>query len=67
MNKKATPERSTAAAFPRYLTGKVVADSVALQWQGLYARRLQPPCVVDHFLVPATPEQHISCNDMAGE
>jgi len=30
-----TPDRSTAAAFPRYLTGEVVADSVALQWPGL--------------------------------
>ncbi len=61
MNKK-TPERSTAAAFPRYLTGEVVADSVALQWQGLYARRWRLPRVVDRFLVPATPEPHISCN-----
>jgi AraC family transcriptional regulator len=34
-----TPDRSTAAAFPRYLTGEVVVDSVALQWPGLYARR----------------------------
>jgi len=25
-----TPDRSSAAAFPRYLTGEVVADSVAL-------------------------------------
>jgi len=56
-----TPERSTAAAFPRYLTGEVVADSVALQWPGLYARRWQFPRVVDRFLVPATPEPHISC------
>ena len=37
-----TPDRSTAAAFPRYLTGEVVADSVALQWPGLYARRWRP-------------------------
>jgi AraC family transcriptional regulator len=57
-----TPERSTAAAFPRYLTGEVVADSVALQWPGLYARRWRLPRVVDRFLVPATPEPHISCN-----
>src|SRR5687768_7704988 len=57
-----TPERSTAAAFPRYLTGEVVADSVALQWTGLYARRWRLPRVVDRFLVPATPEPHISCN-----
>lgn len=58
----ATPERSTAAAFPRYLTGEVVADSVALQWTGLYARRWRHPRVVDRFLVPATPEPHIVCN-----
>jgi AraC family transcriptional regulator len=57
-----TPERSTAAAFPRYLTGEVEADSVALQWPGLYARRWRLPRVVDRFLVPATPEPHISCN-----
>src|SRR5215212_8674501 len=57
-----TPDRSTAAAFPRYLTGEVVADSVALQWAGLYARRWKLPRVVDCFLVPATPEPHISCN-----
>ncbi len=57
-----TPDRSTAAAFPRYLTGEVVADSVALQWPGLYARRWRLPCVVDRLLVPATPEPHISCN-----
>jgi AraC family transcriptional regulator len=57
-----TPDRSTAAAFPRYLTGEVIADSVALQWEGLYARRWRLPRVVDRFLVPATPEPHISCN-----
>lgn len=57
-----TPDRSTAAAFPRYLTGEVVADSVALLWPGLYARRWRLPRVVDRFLVPATPEPHISCN-----
>ena len=57
-----TPDRSTAAAFPRYLTGEVVADSVALQWSGLYARRVRHPRVVDRFLVPATPEPHIVCN-----
>ena len=56
-----TPDRSAAAAFPRYLTGEVVADSVALQWPGLYARRWRHPRVVDRFLVPATPEPHISC------
>jgi len=57
-----TPERSTAAAFPKYLTGEVVADSIALQWSGLYARRWRLPRVVDRLLVPATPEPHISCN-----
>jgi AraC family transcriptional regulator len=62
LKKKTTPERSTAAAFPRYLTGEVVADSVALQWPELYARRFRLPGVVDRFLVPATPEPHIACN-----
>jgi AraC family transcriptional regulator len=57
-----TPDRSTAAAFPRYLSGEVVADSVALQWMGLYARRWRLPRVVDRLLIPATPEPHISCN-----
>jgi AraC family transcriptional regulator len=62
MKKLPTPDRSTAAAFPRYLTGEMVADSVTLQWQGLYARRWRLPRVVDRLLVPATPEPHISCN-----
>jgi AraC family transcriptional regulator len=57
-----TPDRSTAAAFPRYLSGEVLADSVSLQWQGLYARRWRLPRVVDRLLVPATPEAHISCS-----
>jgi AraC family transcriptional regulator len=61
VKKTTTPERSTAAAFPRYLAGEVVADSVALQWPALYARRWRHPRVVDRFLVPATPEPHISC------
>lgn len=56
------PERSTAAAFPRYLTGDMVADSLALQWRGLYARRWRLPKVVDRLIIPATPEPHISCN-----
>lgn len=56
------PDRSTAAAFPKYLTGQVIADSVALKWPGLFARRWRFPRVVDRFLVPATPEPHISCN-----
>lgn len=62
VKKSTTPDRSTAAAFPLYLTGEVVADSVALQWPGLYARRWRFPQVVDRFLVPATPEPHISCS-----
>ncbi|MGZ8940206.1 MAG: AraC family transcriptional regulator [Limisphaerales bacterium] len=57
-----TPERSSAAAFPRYLAGEVVADSVPLRWSGLYARRWRLPRVVDRLLIPATPEPHISCN-----
>jgi AraC family transcriptional regulator len=57
-----TPDRSTAAAFPRYLSGEVVADSVALRWPGLYARRWRLPRVVDRLLIPATAEPHISCN-----
>ena len=56
-----TPEKTTAAAFSRYMTGRVVVDSAALQWPGLYARRFQFPRVVDRFLVPATAEPHISC------
>jgi AraC family transcriptional regulator len=40
----------------------VVTDSVALQWSGLYARRWRLPRLVDRFLVPATPEPHISSN-----
>ena len=43
------------------MTGRVVVDSAALQWPGLYARRIQFPRVVDRFLVPATAEPHISC------
>ena len=62
LKKVNTPDRSTAAAFPRYLTGEVVADSMALKWPWLYARRWRLPRVVDRFLVPATPEPHISCN-----
>jgi hypothetical protein len=30
-----TPDRSNAAAFPRYLSGEVVTDCVALQWSRL--------------------------------
>ena len=56
-----TPERTTAAEFARYATGQVVADSISLQWPGLYVRRYRCPRVVDTFLVPATPEPLISC------
>jgi AraC family transcriptional regulator len=57
-----TPERTTAAAFPRYAAGEVLADSASLRWKGLFVRRYRFPRVVDHFLVPATPEPLISCS-----
>ena len=56
-----TPERTTAAAFPRYLHGRILADSAALQWSGLYVRRFLCHREVDWFLVPATAEPLISC------
>jgi AraC family transcriptional regulator len=56
-----TPDRTTAAAYPRHLKGQVVADSAALHWPGLFVRRYKFPRVVDRFLVPATPEPLISC------
>ncbi|MDB6174136.1 MAG: putative AraC family transcriptional regulator [Chthoniobacteraceae bacterium] len=56
-----TPDRTTAAAFPRYAAGKVIADNASLQWPGLYVRRYRFPRVVDRFLVPATPDPLISC------
>src|SRR5436305_8064257 len=56
-----TPERTTAAAYPRHLTVDVVADSMKLRWTGLFARRYKHPRVVDRFLVPATPEPLIVC------
>ena len=56
-----TPDRTTAAFFHRYSLGEVVTDSVPLQWQGLFVRRIRFPRVVDRFLVPATPEPLISC------
>lgn len=56
-----TPERTTAAAFSRYMTGRVLMDSASLQWPGLYVRRFQFPRVVDRFLTPATSEPFISC------
>lgn len=58
--KAPTPKRSSASAFHRYLAGQLLADSVALRWPGLYARRWQNPRVVDRLLVPATPEPHIA-------
>lgn len=56
-----TPERTTAAAFPQYLHGEVLADSASLQWTGLYVRRFRCLRAVDRFLVPATAEPLISC------
>ena len=56
-----TPERTTAAAYPRHLKGQVVADSMALRWPGLFVRRYKFPRVVDRFLVPATPKPLIAC------
>ena len=56
-----TPERTTAAAFPRYSSGEVLADSASLQWPGLFVRRSRFPRAVDRFLVPATPEPLITC------
>ncbi len=55
------PDRTTAAAFPRYSQGEIVADSAELQWPGLFARRIRFPRVIDRFLVPATAEPLISC------
>jgi AraC family transcriptional regulator len=57
-----TPERTTAAAFPRYLRREILADSESLGWFGLYVRRWRFSRVVDRLLVPATAEPHISCN-----
>jgi AraC family transcriptional regulator len=56
-----TPDRTTAAAFPRYAVGEVAADSASLQWRGLFVRRYRFPRIVDRFLVPATPEPLITC------
>jgi AraC family transcriptional regulator len=56
-----TPNRTTAAAFPRYAAGEVLADSASLRWKGLFVRRYRSPRVADRFLVPATPEPLISC------
>jgi AraC family transcriptional regulator len=56
-----TPNRTTAAAFSRYLNGEILADSRSLQWSDLYVRHCRFPRVVDRFLVPATAEPHVSC------
>lgn len=56
-----TPERTTAAAFPRDPSVHIIADSAALKWSGIYVRRHRYPRVVDRFLVPATPEPLITC------
>jgi AraC family transcriptional regulator len=56
-----TPNRTTAAAFSRYLNGEILADSRSLQWGELYVRRCRFARIVDRFLVPATAEPHISC------
>ena len=56
-----TPERTTAAAYSRYLGSDVLVDSASFQWPGLFVRRYRCPRVVDRFLVPATPEPLISC------
>ena len=56
-----TPDRTTAEVFPRYTGGEVLADSAALKWPGLFARRYRFPRVVDGFLVPATAEPLIVC------
>lgn len=57
----AIPSKSTAKAFPRYTSGRIEADSMALQWPGIFARRVRFPPKVDRFLVPATPEPLFSC------
>jgi AraC family transcriptional regulator len=56
-----TPERTSAAAFPHYSQGEVLADSAAFQWPGLFARHARFPRVVDRCLVPATAEPLITC------
>ncbi|MBV8969456.1 MAG: hypothetical protein JO331_10410, partial [Verrucomicrobia bacterium] len=55
------PERTTAEVFPRYIGGKVLADSATLKWPSLFVRRYRFPRVVDGFLVPATAEPLIAC------
>jgi hypothetical protein len=48
------PERTTAAAYPLYLHGRVLADSAALHWSGLYVRR---------FLWSSSPVLALAAND----
>jgi len=55
-----SPERTTAAAFFRYLPGTITADSANANWTGLFVRRYQLPREAA-FLVPATPEPLVSC------
>lgn len=55
------PPHAIAATIPRHPSVRVLADSTSLQWSGIYVRRHRYPCVVDRFLVPATPEPHIAC------
>src|SRR5580704_2413045 len=38
-----TPARTTAAEFPRYSNGEVLADSSSLRWPGLFVRRSRFP------------------------
>jgi AraC family transcriptional regulator len=56
-----TPDKTTAIAFPSYASGEVVADSIPLDWPGIYVRRMRFPSKVSRFLVPATPEPLFSC------
>jgi AraC family transcriptional regulator len=56
-----TPELTTAEAFPRYISGEVLADSTTRKWPGLFVRRYRFPHVMDGVLVPATAEPLIAC------
>jgi AraC family transcriptional regulator len=56
-----SPEHTTAELFPRYVKGKIVADSAARDWSGLFVRRYCLPRVVDSLIVPATAEPLIAC------
>lgn len=59
-----TPEHTTAEAFPRYVGGKLLADSATRQWPGFFVRRYRFPTAVDGFLVPATAEPLIACTSL---